>query len=266
MSRHITVVTPENIEVTYEVAGCASRFMAAVIDILMRVILVLIVGLSASLVAGDGKLAWSGIVQGATFVASFVILFGYPVICEMTWGGRTVGKRLFGLRVIRDGGYPISLVPSMLRNLLLFIDFGVVPLGLGSVLVLWGLPGLVTMFCSPSYKRIGDYAGGTLVIIEAGGSPLGIRRTTAAASDAAGRFTPAVRNIDRLTVDEYRVIRRFTSRRADMDLIVQAAIGERLARPIMERLDIRAPIHYQTQFADLLEAIERRYAEERGVL
>lgn len=266
MSRTVTVVTPENITVTYRLAGFAPRFLAFLVDFALQMLLILIMGfflsrLSSAEISGIGNIFTAG-----GTIASYIILFAYPMICEMAWGGRTPGKRLFGLRVVREGGYPINFVSSVLRNVLRFIDFGYIPLSLtGTPLILWGLPGLATIFFSPSYKRIGDYAGGTLVIVEAGYTPYGGREQTELTPNATA-FLPYVKNIDRMTVEDYRLIRRFTNRREGMDLVVQAAISDRLARPLIEKLDLELNITYQMQFADLLEAIERRYAEERGVL
>jgi hypothetical protein len=51
-----------------------------------------------------------------------------------------------------------------------------------------------------------------------------------------------------------------------MDIAAQAQIGMKLALPIVRKLNVEAPIRVQLQYADLLEAIERRYVEEHGVL
>jgi uncharacterized RDD family membrane protein YckC len=268
MSRTITFVTPENITVTYQVAGFASRFMATVIDLALQFALLLIAFMIMRISMGLSSVAGGvfGVLTFVAIIAVFVVMFGYATLFEMLWGGRTPGKRLFGLRVIREGGYPINMLASCIRNVLRFIDFGIVPLSGATPLILCGLPGLLCIFFSPQYKRIGDYAAGTLVIVEAGSTPFGTRRASTPASLAVTAFYPYVKNLDRLTVEEYRIIRRFTSRRAELDLVVQASIGERLARPLIQKLDMQAPIAFQLQFADLLEAIERRYAEERGVL
>ncbi len=268
MSRTITVVTPENIQVTYQVAGFASRFMATMVDLFIQFLLILLVGLTINGIAGrsgHAGITGASLVSAIGIILLFLILIAYATFFEMLWGGRTPGKRLFGLRVIREGGYPINFLASMIRNILRFIDFGIVPLP-GAPLVLCGLPGLLTIFFSPTYKRIGDYAGGTLVIVEAGATPFGTRAASAALSAGAAGLLPFVRNLDRLTPDEYRMIRRFAARRGELDVAVQAAIGERLAVPLMQKLEIEAPIRFQLQYADLLEAIERRYAEDRGVL
>ncbi len=46
------------------------------------------------------------------------MLFGYFIAFEALWNGQTPGKRLVGLRVVRDGGYPIDFGASLIRNLI----------------------------------------------------------------------------------------------------------------------------------------------------
>lgn len=265
MSRTITVVTPENIQVIYELAGFASRFMALMIDLLIQIVAILLV-LGALRLFADVTLplggGFTGFIGALAYIGPYVLFFVYATFFEMLWGGRTPGKRLLGLRVIRDGGYPINIIASAIRNILRFVDFGIVP----PVLILCGLPGLLCIFFSPNYKRIGDYAAGTLVIVEAGATPFGTRRQDTALTNHVAAYLSLVKNVDRLTPGDYRVIRRFTARRGELDVIVQASLGERLARPLMQKLEIDTPITYQLQYADLLEAMERRYAEDRGVL
>ena len=263
MSRQISVITAENVAVNYVVAGIASRFMALLVDLLIQI------GLLALFVWLFNILGGAGLGLGSLFTAMGVIVFyltiyAYALIFEAMWQGRTPGKRLFGLRVIRDGGYPLDWTGSSVRNLLRIVDFGLF-LFPGFMLMLCGAPGLLSIFLSPQYKRIGDYAAGTLVIVESGNSPFS-NRSAAPPTPAVLAMLPFVRNLTRLTPAEYRVVRRFSARRADLDLTVQASLGERIARPLMEKLEIEAPILLQLQYADLLEAMERVYAEERGVL
>jgi uncharacterized RDD family membrane protein YckC len=262
LSRTVTFVTPENIPITYQTAGIAPRFMAFLVDFTIQLLLL---GLASWLISLFGRFGSFGSILAALGqIAIYLIMFAYALIFEAAWNGRTPGKRLFGLRVIREGGYPIHFLASAIRNLLRFIDFGILPL-LGSGLTLFGLPGLVSIFLSPNYKRIGDYAAGTLVIVERGISPFDDSAGTALEANVA-RMQGYVRNMDRLSVEEYRMLRRFVARRKQFEPAVQAALGERIARPLMEKLDIHAPIVFQIQYADLLEAMERCYAEERGVL
>ena len=114
MSRTITVITPENITITYRLAGVASRFIALVIDLVIQALLILIIALVI------GRLSalpvFGGLFSAAGFIALFLVIFVYKVFFEMMWGGKTPGKRILGLRVIREGGYPINLTSSAVRK------------------------------------------------------------------------------------------------------------------------------------------------------
>ena len=263
MSRAIVVITPENVAVNYRVAGMASRFMALLVDLLIQIGLLILFNWIFGLLGG-AAFGLGSLFTALGVIFSYLTMFAYSLIFEAAWQGRTPGKRLFGLRVIRDGGYPVDWITSAIRNILRFADFGLLPIP-GLPLILFGAPGLLSIFLSPEYKRIGDYAAGTLVIVESGSSPFSTR-SAAPPTPAVQAMLPYVRNLDRLSPAEYRAVRRFASRRADLDLTVQAALGERIARPLMEKLEIQVPILVQLQYADLLEAMERAYAEERGVL
>jgi len=267
MPRTVTIVTPENITVTYQLAGFASRFLALVIDLLIQLILAL--GGNWFFHVVTTGFQWTGLNIGDFITATgiviiYLIWFAYATFFEMLWGGRTPGKRLLGLRVIRDGGYPINLTASAIRNVLRFLDFGLIPLGPG--LVLGGLPGLICIFLSPNYKRLGDWAAGTLVIVEAGITPFPSFRPSTQLAPQAAELMPFIKNLDRMSAEEYQTVRRYTERRPTWEVRVQAALAERLARPILAKLEIETQIAYQLQYAAWLEAIERKYSEEYNLL
>jgi uncharacterized RDD family membrane protein YckC len=264
--RTVTVVTPENITVTYQLAGVATRLLALLVDLFIQAALIIIVRIAVDLLSNVG-FGVASTIMFLGFIGVFGIMFVYNIFFEMIWGGRTPGKRLFGLRVIRDGGYPVTIMASCIRNILRFIDLGLIPLPTSSVtIVLWGAPGLLSVFISGSYKRIGDYAAGTIVIHEANASPFFVPPGRDSLRDEIEQIVPMVKNIDRVTPDDFRIVRRFTTRRVKLDLTVQAAVAESIARPLMEKLDMRIQVYYQVQYADILEAIERRYTEENGLL
>jgi uncharacterized RDD family membrane protein YckC len=167
------VRSPELVTLELPIAGPTSRMLAYAIDFL--VILTLEVGLGVLLFLVFPALARSlfdRLVQfvpqdpktfGQNAVLVLLLLFalfqlaiegGYFVFSEMTMGGRSLGKAAVGLRVVRDGGFPISLRDSLVRNLLRMVDL--LP---GAYAI-----GLVTMVASPVTKRLGDLAAGTIVI------------------------------------------------------------------------------------------------------
>ena len=105
------VETPEQIELAYNIAGIGSRFLAAIIDsaliILAEVVLFLAIAQVASILQFADSV-WLAI--GATL--GFVILWGYYIAFELTWNGQSPGKRLIGLRVVTEGGRPMTVPVS----------------------------------------------------------------------------------------------------------------------------------------------------------
>lgn len=275
MQREVTLLTPENIFVTYRLAGVVSRLLARLIDFLIQsVLLAILTGLYALLANRLGKLHMDleDISAALIVVVVFLVLFFYATFFEMVWGGRTPGKRLLGLRVVRDGGRPITLLASVIRNALLFIDLGILP-----PIYLPGIPAFLFLFLSPSCKRIGDYAAGTMVIVEEEFAPLTKQVSQANAPSPSTaeakplepeveQYMASVRNLDRLTLQEYQLIQSLLARRREMELAPFASAADKVARPILQKLGIDAPIYYQLQFADVLAAVARSYAIERGLL
>lgn len=253
--RTVHFITPENIEVTYELAGIGSRFVAAAIDHLIQIVSWLIVMLIASqvskLVSIGGLTSAPLLIQALVFVASFLLVFAYFVFFELRMGGQTPGKRVARLRVVRDGGYPIDPYSSIIRNLVRIVDIAAPPP--------YGA-GLLSIFISRDYKRLGDFAAGTIVIKERPaveppqpGPPTSIASQLIAHIPDAGVLTP----------DEYAAIRRFVERRNELPYQLQIDLAMRLALPLMTRLGITVAIADQSHYPDLIEAIDRKYTEDK---
>lgn len=260
MSRYVQFVTPENIEVSYEIAGIGSRFLAALIDHAIQLGIILGLGLAgvsiSTAFASVPILQWSAPlwVFAVIGLVIFAVFFGYFSAFELLWAGKTPGKKAVGLRVVRDGGYPIDPYASIVRNLVRIADF--IPPIYGA--------GLVSIFFSAEYKRLGDWAAGTIVIKERPPAHLGGHQGPP--SPMVMHFLPMIKNVDLITREEFDSIRRFVERRNELEIPVQAHIAMRLAIPLMRKLGLEIDIPIQWHYADLLEAIERRYVEERGVL
>ena len=121
---YLTIDTPENVAFGYEVAGLGSRFMAAIVDTLLILIIQVIVNLVlAFVVVGvlsrfvedeEALILWSAAGLG---LGAFAFFLGYYIFFEMIWKGPFPGKRWVGVRGIRTNGTPISLTGAILRNL-----------------------------------------------------------------------------------------------------------------------------------------------------
>jgi uncharacterized RDD family membrane protein YckC len=107
------------------------------------------------LVAGGvppADLVAPGDLRRNAFLLLMGIAFVYHTLLER-WTGTTVGKRLFGLRVVLDDGAPLTVSASLLRNALRLVD------GLGY----WSVAVAVILVRGDG-KRLGDAVGGTLVV------------------------------------------------------------------------------------------------------
>lgn len=88
------------------------------------------------------------------FLAAMAVAFLYHLFAEWLTG-TTLGKRVFGLRVVADDGSRLSFAGSFLRNALRLVD------GLGY----WSVAVAVIVYRGDG-KRLGDWVGGTLVVRE----------------------------------------------------------------------------------------------------
>ncbi len=145
------LVTGEAVVLDLRVAQLASRAVAFAFDVAVQFVLLLLVFL-ISPVDFDSAL------QSAFALALTVaVMIGYPAAVETLTRGRSLGKLVMGLRVVRDDGGAIRFRQALVRALGGFVvDFWV--LGLGGAIALF-----VSLF-SPRGKRVGDYLAGTVVI------------------------------------------------------------------------------------------------------
>ena len=139
------VPTPEGFELTLRLAGPVPRALAFAIDLTIRVVLF---GAIASLL---GQIGGAG--TGLILIIAVLLEWFYPVVCEVWWHGATPGKRAFGLVVLNDTGTPVTFGASLTRNLLRAVDF---------LPFLYAF-GLISMLVSRDFKRLGDFAAGTIV-------------------------------------------------------------------------------------------------------
>lgn len=141
----MSLTTPEGVRLLLTPAGPVARAWAWAIDLL---IWLAFVGIVAMLLSGS-KLG-----RGVLMVLMFVSFWGYPIICEVYFGGRTPGKRALGIEVLRADGLPVGWRESMLRNLMLVADF----------LPLMYATGLLSMLFDSHFRRLGDIVAGTVVV------------------------------------------------------------------------------------------------------
>ncbi len=242
LEQEVDVETPEQVVVSYTIAGIGTRVAAALIDYAICALGAIGIGLAARpfLARRTWTSAW--IVAGLILL-QFVVLWGYYVLWEALWDGQTPGKRRLGLRVVRDGGYSITFAASAVRNLLRVIDLQPLPT--------YGV-GILSIVLSRAGKRVGDIAAGTMVVSERAvavavdappgavtGAASGLVTGSAAAPPTAGQPLAGPAGpppATALTDDEFHLLDRFIARRSALASDRRAAFAAQLAARFRERV------------------------------
>jgi uncharacterized RDD family membrane protein YckC len=208
----LVIATPEGVQLELTLAGLGSRFVAEVIDVVLEVLVLALAAVALDIV---------GLLGIAVFaILAVVVVFGYHPLFELCAGGRTPGKRRGGLRVVERGGGAIGVRASLVRNILRIVDF----------LPALYLIGSVAILVTPRNQRLGDLAGGTLVVRERG------------VRDAAGWAAPPAEtelpesleswDVSAVSTSDLATVRAFLERRTQLD----AEARSRVCRELCARL------------------------------
>jgi len=151
------VYTPERVGLRLEPAGIGSRFIAMLLDTLFQALAVILILLSFFLLGFNNLIEHQNLMSwymAVLIIGVFMLISGYFTIFEWLMKGRTPGKAIMKLRVVRANGAPVDFAGSLIRNIFRLADM--LP-GLYCV-------GILVMFVSRESRRLGDYVGGTMVI------------------------------------------------------------------------------------------------------
>jgi len=203
LDTHYRVETPEGIDLPLRPAGLPVRAVAFAIDLGVRGVLLGVL-LSALMLLGKLGLGLGSIVL-------FLVSWWYMVLFEVLNQGRSPGKQMMGLRVVHDDGTPIGWAASLTRNLLRFVDM--LPFGY--------FLGAVSCLQHPTFKRLGDLAGGTLVVYREQPLP------RPSLPQATPRSAPFV-----LRLAEQRAVLSFAERQGDLSAERTRELAALLATPL----------------------------------
>ncbi len=161
---------PESVPITFRLSSLGSRFGAQMLDILFTyggVFFLLLV------VVWLGILSWNGL---AAFYAliTFFMRIPYYILSELVWNGRTLGKRVVGVRVISLDGRRLTPHQIVARNLMKEVEV-FLPLStllgaaemtwwLALILLTWMGGTLLVPVFSKLNQRLGDMVAGTVVV------------------------------------------------------------------------------------------------------
>jgi uncharacterized RDD family membrane protein YckC len=150
----LEVETADHVVLRYDLAGGGNRGFAALIDFIIATLIFIGALFMFTLFATAVGIEAASLYFGIFVLLTFTVAWSYFVLFEWLGNGQTIGKRMFGLRVIADDGAPASFTAVLVRNLVRVVDF---------------LPGfygfgLLAIVVSSRSQRLGDLAAGTFVV------------------------------------------------------------------------------------------------------
>jgi uncharacterized RDD family membrane protein YckC len=231
---NVQIETPEQIDVSLEIAGAGSRFVARVYDWVVKYAILLLVVLGCILFyqVGLNSLGQAAaiLIIGVVGAIAFAFWMGYEIYYEVHRNGQTPGKKIAGIRVIREGGAPVDFTSSCIRNLLALVD------ALPAFYLLGGL----LMLLNARGQRLGDMAAGTLVIRERSGGLLP-KATEEINQFASDNVVFTANQLAACTANERNILRSFFQRYRQMEVRPRLQLALRLAGEFQRKMDPETP-------------------------
>jgi len=245
---HLTVVTPEAVVLDFRAAGLGSRTLAKMIDLLIQFFALFV----SIFIVGAVAFANESAAIVMIVVLLFVIFYGYAAILETWWNGRTVGKRIFNIRVITTEGGPVRFRHAAIRSMIGTFDFFFPAPG--------GLIAVSFALLTKRSQRLGDLAAGTIVIRDRN------------ADQPAVFFAPAygaegvAQNLDTSLLDapHYTLIREVLLRGPELNPEARWRLTEQLADQVAARTGNPRPpgLDGERFLVSMLYAHQARFAAD----
>jgi uncharacterized RDD family membrane protein YckC len=140
----VSIRTTQNVFIDQDKAGVGHRILAALID--FTILIMVSVGIGAAMTYTSIDSVWIQILM-------YFPIYFYHLYMEILNNGRSIGKMLIGLKVVRLDGTPPTIGGYILRWLLSPID-----------LLLTGSVAIISIALTEHGQRLGDIAAGTTVI------------------------------------------------------------------------------------------------------
>jgi uncharacterized RDD family membrane protein YckC len=141
----IGVHTTQNVTIQYPLASIGDRILAYILDVIILIIY------SAAVIALFINISLE--VWWIWVVALAMPFLLYGVLSEILMNGKTLGKHVMKIQVVRIDGTPATIGNYLLRWLFAIIDFQ-----------MSGLIAVITIAASGKGQRLGDMVAGTCVV------------------------------------------------------------------------------------------------------
>lgn len=219
------LVTGDAVVLGLRPAKLPSRALALAIDL---IVVGTVFGLVAFVLAIVSASLDEAAIAAVSVAAFLLVLVGGPIAVETLSHGRSLGKLVCGLRVVRDDGGPIRFRHALVRGAMAVVE----------ILMTFGVVASIASLVSARGRRLGDVFAGTLVVRER--VPAG--RAAAVPPPPpwlVGRFA----GLDLSGVPDglWLAVRQYLTRMHQLDAEVGRSMAERLGGEVAARTGVPAP-------------------------
>ncbi|MDA8234831.1 MAG: RDD family protein [Clostridia bacterium] len=242
--KEYTLMSPEKINYSFNLAGLGSRFTAYLIDSLIQMVLggfflIIIIFAAAAASPGEGGQAAAGII---ILIVLVFLMYGYSIFFEAIWNGQTPGKKVMKIRVIKANGGAVTFVGVLIRNIMRIID---------SLPMAYAV-GIIALLASKKSQRLGDMAAGTMVIKEVAQEAPQTVKFTEKEFPWSGKIKLRIQGV---TEDEFAILKSYLLRRDHLDEGAYQTMAEKLTGLFAAKMDVELKeIEDRQQFLEQVAA------------
>ncbi len=223
----IGIETTQHVQLNYNSAGIGDRIVAALIDGIVIFAYYLLVIFAYGFLVGSNFMT-----QDApdTYIWVFILVLSIPVflyhlVSEVLWHGKTVGKWLIGIQVVKVDGTNPDLSNYLIRWMFRLIEIS----------MSFGLIAFVTILANGKGQRLGDIAAKTCVIK----TKKKVKLSDTIYSQTEFEYEPMFPRVAELSDKEVRTIKEVLGSKRDYEYNTWFVMVQRTANIIQMKLGIQ---------------------------
>jgi uncharacterized RDD family membrane protein YckC len=141
----VSIQTTQNVSIEQDKAGVGSRILAFIVDLMIIIVYSIGVGYSLDI--------WGGFDNQWVNIIFYFPVFFYDLYMEILNNGKSLGKMVLGIQVVRLDGSAPTIGGYILRWIIRPID-----------ILLSGAVAIICIAMTENGQRLGDLAAGTTVV------------------------------------------------------------------------------------------------------
>lgn len=187
---NLQVNTTQNVNLSYNIVSIGERILAFLIDGLILYLYATLISLIGDAIdfAFDDNWTTIGLMS-----LIFLPAMCYSLIMHSLFNGRTVGKMVMKIRVVRLDGSPVHWSNYLVRWMLRLVD----------IWIFAGSIGVLSILFSERRQRVGDAAAGTVVISTKNKTKV----SHTILEEVEEEYLPVFTNVTQLTDKDIRLIK-----------------------------------------------------------